>query len=789
MYSLSVVVIYDDLISNTLKLNFSELFITLELVAITTTTITIRWFLTNETYWWRFEEYLVIDLISSEIATSRRYERYTHYETTFDGLRPGTSYTVTVSAIHRYWAVSFNTSDSLLVNLAPEPPVFADVIYHNTTSVFVYWNPGCTDYDTFEVTYVCEDAPFESTENVTYPNITLFDLPSNSTCFIDIETISNGLRSETSYQLQINTLDVKDTIRLTSGYKVIHVTEEEQIRNPVFDVSSLLTDPNAAQRYDLLPNAASSTFLLDNLSGKVNATIDKFDYEEKDRYELEIDIVDLEGATRVLLIIVVENINDNRPNFTNTLYESTIMEYAPFGSLVAVVTAIDGDVDAKLTYYMSSQDNYLTSLFSIGQDGKIVTEGTVNLRRLKNGGYLNDGTVRIAYAILLEITIEDVNDEIPTFGELSYSASIREDAGSLSDQTQVVIEYQLTVVARDRDGADHGNSNSVPFTVEITDANDNSPVFRDTEQLQNLTISEDSPIATVLTTIQATDADEGFNSELRFYIHEGGDGKFRINYNTGELSLRSELDRETKDKYILGIIARDQGYPARETLVNVSVTVLDVNDNSPRFDQQFYNGRTLEGQMGSTILTVIASDPDFGENAEIEYSLTDPSNFTIGSDGVISATFALDRERVPSYDLVVIATDGGKPSRSSSSTVRILVDDVNDNEPKFSSQQFETTMLLPSDGIKANSLVTIVSATDLDFGSNAEITYSVLSEKYISTFDIGRIGAITVDEDYMPVSGVDDEILKFISLLKMADLHRKKTLLWWSLHSKNHHRF
>ncbi|XP_070537596.1 protocadherin-11 X-linked-like [Ptychodera flava] len=474
------------------------------------------------------------------------------------------------------------------------------------------------------------------------------------------------------------------------------------------------------------------------------------------------------------------------------------MEYAPLGSLVAVVTAIDGDVDAMLTYSMSSQDSYLTSLFSIGQDGKIVTEGTVNLRRLKNGGYLNDGKLLIPVSvtdgfttsssavlltveplfvrdieknetsyevavpenatvgtfvanvslsdpknddikfkyrisvgrpddfeftinettgiistrlpldreqqdiyefsvivldnqcltgieILLEITIEDVNDEIPTFGEPSYSASIREDAGSLSERTQVIInasiqaidrdvglnakirysitgtgsesfaidpkngmvwlqpnpdldyesvkEYQLTVVARDRDGADQGNSNSVPFTVEITDANDNSPVFTDTEQLQNLTISEDSPIGTILTTIQATDADEGFNSELRFYIHEGGDGKFRVNYTTGELSLRSELDRETKDKYILGIIARDQGYPARETLVNVSVTVLDVNDNSPRFDQQFYNGRTLEGQMGSTILTVIASDPDFGENAEIEYSLTDPSNFTIGSDG------------------------------------------------------------------------------------------------------------------------------------------------------------
>ncbi|XP_070537586.1 protocadherin gamma-B7-like [Ptychodera flava] len=414
--------------------------------------------------------------------------------------------------------------------------------------------------------------------------------------------------------------------------------------------------------------------------------------------------------------------------------------------------------------------------------------------------------------ILLEIAIEDINDEIPNFGELSYSASIREDAGSPSEQTQVIIippikatdddfglnadvrysligsgselffinpksgavwlktnpdldyesikEYHMTVVAQDRDGNPDGNSNSVPFTVKIMDANDNSPVFTDSEQLQKLTISEDSPKATVITTIQATDADEGLNSELRYYIREGDDGKFSIDSTTGELSLRSELDRETKDKYILGIIARDQGFPAKETLVNVSVTVLDVNDNSPRFDQQFYDGHTPEGQTGSAILTVIASDPDFGENAEIEYSLTHPTIFTIDGNGAVSSITALDRETVQSYDIVVIAMDHGTPQKSTSVKMRILVDDINDNEPNFSSQKYDATMLLPPDGIKAETLVLFVSATDLDSGSNAEITYSVISEKYSGTFEISVNGAIRVKDDYIP-DDVDDEILRF----------------------------
>ncbi|XP_070537580.1 uncharacterized protein [Ptychodera flava] len=184
----------------------TELFIIVTLVDVTTTTITVNWTLTDNSYWNRFRGYLAIDLIDSEMAESRSYERYTRLGTTLNRLRPGTSYTVTVTAIERHWHDNFfNTSGSVIVNLPPESPVYADVVYRNASSVYVYWNPGWTDYDTFEVTFVCENGLFESTENVTYPNITLFDLPSNSTCFIDIETISNGLRSETSYQLQINT--------------------------------------------------------------------------------------------------------------------------------------------------------------------------------------------------------------------------------------------------------------------------------------------------------------------------------------------------------------------------------------------------------------------------------------------------------------------------------------------------------------------------------------------------------------------------------------------------------
>ncbi|XP_070539361.1 protocadherin Fat 4-like [Ptychodera flava] len=720
--------------------------------------------------------------------------------------------------------------------------------------------------------------------------------------------------------------EFKEKIRLTSGYKILRVIEEQNIQNPVFDVSSMLTNPNAVHRYDFVPSIDVSKFTIDSLSGKVNATIDKFDYEQKNRYELEIEIVDSEGATRVLLIIAVDNINDNRPYFTNTPHESTIMEYAPLGSLVSAVTALDADGTDALTYFISDVIADIESLFSMSDDGRILVQGILNRKRLENDGYLDDGKLLLPVAasdgertatstvfltveplfvrdteknetryqvavpenvtvgyfvadvsvpdaenkgitykyrisvgqpdefqfavnettgiittrqlldreedplyifsiivlenqclsgieILLEITIEDINDEIPKFGELSYSASIREDVGSRNEQTSVIIippiqamdddfglnadvryslvgsgselffinpksgavwlkasadldyesikEYHMTVVAKDRDGHPDGNSNYVPFTVEITDANDNSPVFTATEQLQHLIISEDSPIATVLTTMQATDADTGLNSELNYYILEGDDGKFSMDSTTGELFLRSELDREAKDKYILGIIARDQGFPARDTLVNVSVTVLDVNDNSPRFDQQFYNGRTPEGQTGSTILTVIASDPDFGKNAEIEYSLTHPTIFTIDGNGAVSSNTALDRETVPSYDLEVMATDNGTPQKSTSVRVRILIDDINDNEPKLSSQKYDATMLLPPGGITAETLVLFVSASDLDSGSNAEITYSVISEKYSDTFEISPNGAITVIKDYLPVPGVDNEMLIF----------------------------
>ncbi|XP_070539360.1 protocadherin Fat 4-like [Ptychodera flava] len=1115
-----------------------ELRISAEVVNTTTSSVTITWNLNDESYWSHFDQYLIIDISNGKSERQRMHVAYTYVVKSLYDLKAGGEYSITVTAVGNMYA--YNTSDHLAVLLDPEPPISASAIYDGGSSAIVYWDPGFTEYDAFQVRQTCELSHSQTVKNATM----VINLPPNSTCRVDIETILGKRRSAETYRYTIETgpdycesgpcgrgatcvnangdfkclcpsgisgvlcevvadschdspcadgatcvagidryqcvcpsdkigercetavkavklsaemadaiftddltdktsarykqleseiihqitslfvntstfqkleviefkpgsivvvlnivllaksttneeetaiqdlkdnldtngllnytigrierqedhcegvqclnsgvcvseatdyvcycrdnfigrnceTEFKEKILLKNGYKMIHVTEEEDVRNPVFDVSSLMTNPNAAQRYDLIPNAANSTFLLDNVSGKVNATIDKFDYEGKDRYELEIDIFDSEGAaTRILLIIVVDNINDNHPYFTNTPYESTIMEYAPFGSLVAAVTAADADGKDALTYFLPPANSDIASLFSITEDGRILVDGILNRKRLNNDGYLEDGKLLIPVSvtdgkwtesstvfltveplfvrdseknetgyqvaipenatvgsfvadvsvsdpenneitykyrisvgrpdefqfainettgvittrlpldreedplyrfsiivlenqclsgieILLGIIVEDVNDEIPTFGELSYSASIREDAGSPSDLTPVIIippiqatdddfglnadirysltgfgmeifvinpksgdvwlkanpdldyesikEYSLTVVARDRDGNPDGNSNSVPFTVKITDANDNSPVF--SQQSWTLSIRENSSLPTVLTSVHATDADEGLNSELRYHMEEGGDGKFRIDSTTGELSLRSELDRETKDEYFLVIIARDQGFPAQETSVYVNVTVLDVNDNSPRFDKQFYSGHTPEGQTGSAILTVIASDPDLGENAEIEYDLTDGSTFTIDSNGTISASTALDREAVPAYDIVVTATDRGMPQKSSSVQVRIVVDDINDNEPQFSSRRYDAKILLSSDGIiTAGTLVLFVSATDLDIGSNADIRYSVTNENYTSIFEINHNGAVRVKKNYRPVSSVVNEMLTF----------------------------
>ncbi|XP_077993211.1 protocadherin Fat 4-like [Glandiceps talaboti] len=715
-----------------------------------------------------------------------------------------------------------------------------------------------------------------------------------------------------------------EKLNVRKGYSYLYFIEEDELQNPIFDLSSLVLNKLTVETYTLDNSKDSASFVIDSLSGAINTTLDHFDHELKGKYELEINLNTTERNLQVLVIIEIEDINDHSPVFTNAPYESVIMEYAPVGSFVAVVIAIDeDDSETLLSYFIdgstAERNNYLGSLFVIDNTGRITVQGVLNRQRLNDDGYLDNDQVLIpvsasdgeltssttvflkieplfikaddvnktklifsllenstvgkivadvglavsgaAYTykiigagayndfsfainettgeislvqlldreerdtfifsvIVLEnqclsgtesfvtITIDDINDNIPIFTETSYLATVREDAGSSDSLDTVVVipqilandndvginadiryslsgpgsdkflidpksgalrtiglpqldyestkEYSLVVTATDMDGDPLGNSQSVPLKLSISDVNDNKPVFD--QALWNLTIPEDVPPGTIIATIAATDVDDNLNGEIMYYILDGSDGKFRVDAVSGELSILSMLDTENKEFYEMTVAARDQGFPVLEATVNVVVMIMDVNDNVPKFDRQFYNVHIFEEMvLNHEVRTITATDPDKDENGSIIYSITDSSKFAIDENGTISALERLDRETTGTHDLIITATDRGTPPLSSSTQVRVVLDDINDNSPEFSREIYSATLILPPNSIiGAGTLVTSVSATDKDIGSNAELIYSVITQTYTNFFGISDDDAVVVVKEDFPV--IDDVV-------------------------------
>uniref|UniRef100_A0A8C3A1W7 Protocadherin 2 alpha a 15 n=1 Tax=Cyclopterus lumpus TaxID=8103 RepID=A0A8C3A1W7_CYCLU len=225
---------------------------------------------------------------------------------------------------------------------------------------------------------------------------------------------------------------------------------------------------------------------------------------------------------------------------------------------------------------------------------------------------------------------------------------------------------------------------------EITDVNDHSPNFSEKEQ--QFKIAEHTSLGTRFELHAARDPDAGINS-IRTYTLTSND-HFEIEISQSDddkipfLVLKKSLDREQKNTLELMVTAVDGGKPQRSGKLNVSIIVLDINDNRPIFSQDTYQIEIYENlPVGTTVTRVNAIDPDEGTNGEVEYSLrrneNDVTSFlNMNSDnGHISALKGFDFETLKTFHFQVVASDSGTPSLSSNVTVNVFILDENDNAP------------------------------------------------------------------------------------------------------------
>lgn len=228
-------------------------------------------------------------------------------------------------------------------------------------------------------------------------------------------------------------------------------------------------------------------------------------------------------------------------------------------------------------------------------------------------------------------------------------------------------------------------TSTAQVSVILLDVNDCAPTF--TSQ-KTTYIQENTPVDTVVFAVHAADSDSGPNSYVEYSLRGPFSNKFSIGTIDGDVRLVGELDREELSNYTLTVVATDKGEPPLSSTMEVSVVVLDVNDNTPSFSQNIYDIEIEENTLtGTDVIQVFATDADEGTNGQIRFSVPGGnanSDFRVDSvTGVISVAKPLDREARSSYSLVVQATDRGSSPRTDQATVNIVLLDVNDCAPVF----------------------------------------------------------------------------------------------------------
>lgn len=290
------------------------------------------------------------------------------------------------------------------------------------------------------------------------------------------------------------------------------------------------------------------------------------------------------------------------------------------------------------------------------------------------------------------------------------------DREKVSQWTLIIKAQDIAVNATAR------HATTATMKLIIFDLNDNSPVFLSSNYTYMM---EDERVGYPVMRVVASDADHNNNAKINYYLKSGNErGKFEIQPSTGEITLKRKLSYNEQSTYSLTIDAIDNGNPPLSATQVLSVEIIDVNNNAPRFIQRSFIGNITENkQIGTKVLQVKATDFDAGSNAKVVYRIEANSYFSIDSDtGWISSKANIDREAWSSYKLSVSADNIVWPFHSDTAVVIINVDDVNDCPPVFSDGPSINFTVLENSKTVVHRFV----ASDCDVGSNELIHYRIV---------------------------------------------------------------
>ncbi|XP_068570885.1 protocadherin gamma-A11-like isoform X24 [Cebidichthys violaceus] len=454
---------------------------------------------------------------------------------------------------------------------------------------------------------------------------------------------------------------------------------------------------NGLQRYTLKP---SDNFVLklhtqSDGSKKVEMILQKpLDREKQQHISLLLTAEDggepqMTGTMQIHVTVL--DANDNAPVFSKSVYKASITENSVIGTLVTKVSASDADKgsNGEVIYVIANSIDTMSKLFHINSEGDVILNGQIDYEKEKN----------------YHVDIEAI------------------DQGGLSDSSKIIID--------------------------VIDVNDNSPIVNMISISSS--VPEDSAHKTVIALMSVNDPDSETNGKVNCVINEHipFEIKFTSN-NFYSIVTDSDLDRETASQYNITMTCSDEGVPSLSSSVTLTLQISDVNDNAPVFERSSYEAYIVENNTpGLSIFTVKARDADWNQNARVSYILEDSSvngvpvssYVSVSADsGVIHAVRSFDYEQIKDFHFRVKAQDGGSPPLSSNVTVKVMIQDQNDNPPQVL-YPVQTGGSLVAEMVPRSAdvgyLVTKVVAVDVDSGQNAWLSYKLQKATDRALFEVG----------------------------------------------------
>lgn len=532
----------------------------------------------------------------------------------------------------------------------------------------------------------------------------------------------DGANAESTATLAVTVTDVNDFGPVCNEYSLSGTVQETATASTVItgttptcsDSDGSTENQQIKYEFGVPSGNTNDAFEVNPTTGAVSVkTTSAINYEggnDHRDFTLTVLVIDRAGTTcsgscktsTITVRVTVDPINEHNPVIaTVNAYTATIAESAAVnsnvGSPVSATDADDGSLHGTLRYAITANDRN-DNKFAIRQDGQIYVAAALE----------RDG-LGITGAMVYNLVVT-VSDNIP------------------SSQ----------------------NTATTSYTVSVTDANDNPPVF--TQNLWTASINEPGAANDLVQKVTATDADDGVNADLEYEIVSvtpSPASRFKV-ANTDEIQLNAVLDYDTGGKSYTIILRAKDKHPTTplSATSTLRVVVNPINEHDPTFTHGDQTLSVSETAAAGSIYTLAATDTDSEADGTIRYVLVDPVDSTLFSvdavSGVLSTLQSLDYEAATkTYTLKLTAADNyaNPGNRNSSVTFTINVQDENDNTPQFANSVYTLNI---NENFGASTAVPsgTITATDADSGANAALTYSIYGGSGQTSFTIDAASGV-----------------------------------------------